>query len=91
MREPDTSGLFAKANISRELNAGRPLLARLGDNRFVVINGKRKYEAAYQLLIMDPQTGDCTWLATSNNTDQNKANIDMAGDQVLSVLYYLNI
>jgi Papain-like cysteine protease AvrRpt2 len=88
LKGSDSSGDFAKSAISRELNAGRPILANVNNNHYVVICGKRKNGSNYELEIMDPGTGSKSWVSTSGGSDNS--HIGQAGGFTLSVLYYTN-
>jgi hypothetical protein len=80
----DSSGKFSKAVIGKELNQGRPVIANVNGDHYIIICGKRSVKGTgYQLQIMDPGTGTKTWVNTDNGG--KTAN---AGQYSLTVLYY---
>ncbi|MES2073999.1 MAG: papain-like cysteine protease family protein, partial [Pseudomonadota bacterium] len=80
----DSSGNFSKAVIGKELNRGRPMIANVNGDHYVIICGKRSVKGAgYQLQIMDPGTGTTSWV----NTDSGGKTAN-AGQYSLTVVYY---
>lgn len=79
----DSSGSFQKAMISRQLGLGKPILANVNNNHYVVICGKHKNNGDYKLQIMDPASGNKSWVSTDSGTHTGTA-----GGYSLSVLYF---
>lgn len=79
----DDSGSYSKSVITKELNAGRPMIANVDGEHYVVICGKRKLGTVYQIKIMDPATGMSRWVDTDDGLKTT-----MVGGHEVTTMYY---
>ena len=76
---------FGKNGIAMQLQKGKPIIANVNSDHYVIICGKRSNNGQYEIKIMDPATGKMNWLAATG-TGQS---ISRIGGYALSVLYYV--
>jgi hypothetical protein len=76
---------FGKNGITMQLTSGKPIVANVDGQHYVIICGRRNNGRKFEVQLMDPLTGKKTWVKTHGQ----KSSIAKVGSYTLTTLYYL--
>lgn len=86
LKESDAAGSFPKTEITDELGKGKPIVANINSDHYVVICGTKEESGTTSLKVMDPYKGTQKWYVVE---EDSTGSITGYGNQKLSVLYYM--